>query len=509
MLRRIWQWLKGWFGRLFGVGTRPSHRSRQAVNSTREDTPIAKPLDDSDFEYLFRQLLEGVMHGWQSDRVVRWFEALKGRTTKEEWVAWLNRFGERVLASPSPNNELGTRLVHLGEMIGAMPSLREIGEVAYGIGIQLLNRNPGEPIWEYHGPDGSPSLEGETTPLIPGLPQAGGENDQMPANAEVLSLDELLARLQEDENLLQLIAQQLGIEISDPQVIVQALINQFNAASTGIGDEVAADHNQDNHKVENRDLAEAIAFSSPVLEVPDNPEGWNHQGLELAESGRGEEALACFDQAIELKPDDYDVWINRGNTLVDLGRFEEAIASYDRALQFKPDSDDAWNNRGLALLNLGRTAEAIAAYEQAIQCQPNCHEAWFNRGNVLAALGRTAEAIASYDKTIEIQPDSYQAWMNRGILLRYIGRNEDAIASCDHAIEINPNSHEVWHIRGAVLYDSGNTEAALASFDKAIEIKSDFQEAWHNRGLALRKLGRLEEAGLSFAKAQEIQNKNG
>jgi Flp pilus assembly protein TadD len=32
-----------------------------------------------------------------------------------------------------------------------------------------------------------------------------------------------------------------------------------------------------------------------------------------------------------------------------LGRLEEAIASYDQALEIKPDKDEAWNNRGYAL----------------------------------------------------------------------------------------------------------------------------------------------------------------
>jgi tetratricopeptide (TPR) repeat protein len=33
----------------------------------------------------------------------------------------------------------------------------------------------------------------------------------------------------------------------------------------------------------------------------------------------------------------HEAWNNRGNALDDLGRGEEAIASYDKALEIKPD----------------------------------------------------------------------------------------------------------------------------------------------------------------------------
>jgi hypothetical protein len=43
--------------------------------------------------------------------------------------------------------------------------------------------------------------------------------------------------LQQDENLREQIVQQMGIETDDPQVIIQALINQFYAANQSSTDE--------------------------------------------------------------------------------------------------------------------------------------------------------------------------------------------------------------------------------------------------------------------------------
>ncbi len=333
MLRQIWQWLKGLFQRLFG-GTTPrggrlSYRSSQDAYSTQDDAPAPRPLDDSDYEYLFRQLLEGVAHSWQQDRILQWFEKLKGRISYGEWVAWLRRFGDRVLASPAPNNELATRLVLLGEMALSFPSIQEIGEVAYDIGRQLLTRETGGTVWEYEGPDANATEF--TLPLVSAY-EGGEPTPPEEAELEPITLDELLVRMQQDPNLVQVIAQQFGLETNDPQVIIQEVINQLTVADQS---------------------------------ATEQAEAWFNQAVQEHQAGDLERAITSYDRAIEIKPDTHQAWFNRGNALLHLGRYEEAIASFDKTLEFKPDLQAAWDHRGTALSSLGRFDEANASYEKA------------------------------------------------------------------------------------------------------------------------------------------------
>lgn len=240
MLERIWQWLKQLFQRLFGgtsSGGRLSDPSRPLSRSQGEideKPPTPKPLEDSDYEFLFMQLLEGVTHSWQQDRVVRWFEDLKERAPISAWVSWLQRFGERVTGSPALNQELGARMVNLGQMIHPVPSLQDVGAVSYEIGRQLLLRETSGVIWEYEGPDANPA----SAPPPPAFPAQGQKMPQEAMQTETITLDELFERLQQDPYLLQTIAQQLGIETNDPQAIVRELINQFNAMGQPPTDEV-------------------------------------------------------------------------------------------------------------------------------------------------------------------------------------------------------------------------------------------------------------------------------
>ncbi|MGL5192890.1 MAG: tetratricopeptide repeat protein, partial [Chroococcales cyanobacterium] len=75
--------------------------------------------------------------------------------------------------------------------------------------------------------------------------------------------------------------------------------------------------------------------------------------------------------ATELKPEsvdqpkDYQEWYKRASVLHDSKRYEEAIASYNQALEIRPHDYWACYERANALAALQRYQEAIASYDQA------------------------------------------------------------------------------------------------------------------------------------------------
>ena len=60
------------------------------------------------------------------------------------------------------------------------------------------------------------------------------------------------------------------------------------------------------------------------------------KGEALFESGKYEEAIECYDKAIELKNDYTNAYANKAGTLEKLGRDKEAIENYDLALAINP-----------------------------------------------------------------------------------------------------------------------------------------------------------------------------
>jgi len=215
MFKRLVQWLKKLFGSLFG-GKQTASKARGNVQKQP-----APPLTDTDLEFLFNELLQGVHQARGEAWARKWLQNIEHRITTERWVEWLRRFGNRLLASPTPNNEMAARLVQFGEL-----GIGEITDVAYNIGMQLLKRNQGEPVWEYEGPDGV-STNLPSPPATPASQEVYEEENLPEGEYQTVTLEELFVMLQHDENLRHQIAQQLAVETDDPQVLVQALISQL------------------------------------------------------------------------------------------------------------------------------------------------------------------------------------------------------------------------------------------------------------------------------------------
>ncbi|HAX78542.1 MAG TPA: prenyltransferase, partial [Cyanobacteria bacterium UBA11372] len=190
--------------------------------------------------------------------------------------------------------------------------------------------------------------------------------------------DELFDLLQQDQALVEQLADQLQIDATDPQAIIQELINKASAMN----------------QIE-----------------PDTADGWFNLGVQQQTAGDAEAAIGSYDRSLELDPHASAVWSNRGVALADLGRYEEAIATFERVLQIEPTSHWAWNNRGQALAELGRFEDAIASFNEGLKyIQPTAQpEGWGQlhraKGNAYYDQGRMAlyphnywrKAISEYE----------------------------------------------------------------------------------------------------------------
>jgi tetratricopeptide (TPR) repeat protein len=320
--QRIWQWFQSLYFSLLG------HR---VGNSHQLTVASAPPLSDLDYEFLYRQLLEGIAHGWHEGRVLKFFEQLGERGKTRLWVEWLGRFQEKVLGA-TPDLTLAARMMRLGELAQSFPKIEAIGHQSHLIARQIYSQQAGDKevaIWEYGGPDAVPNFEDATLPADVQL--------------ETYTLEELITQLDTDAVLAQQIAQDLGLDSPDPQSIIEALLAKF-----------------------------------PQAQNPGEPhtaQDWLALGLAQANEGQLEAAIASWEQALALDAELAGAWHNRGSALGNLGRLEEALVSFQNATRFDPQNAPAWQHQGAILEILGQPAEAIACYQRSLEINPQLMEA--------------------------------------------------------------------------------------------------------------------------------------
>lgn len=238
MFKRLIQWLKNFFSGLFGA-----KKTTTRVNLVREEqTP--PPLDDTDLEFLFTELLEGVHQARGQSWALRWLKNLEHRVSQQRWLEWLEKFGSRLLASNSANNEIAARMVQLGEL-----EVGVVGDTAYDLGMQLLTRNQPEPIWEYVGPDAiavDTAVDTNNQHLSSNVGELGEDaihEASIPAQPapddggyQTITVEQLFELIQQDPSLRQNLAQQVGLETDDPEIIIQAVVNHLQTAGMESGD---------------------------------------------------------------------------------------------------------------------------------------------------------------------------------------------------------------------------------------------------------------------------------
>ncbi|WP_292365789.1 MULTISPECIES: tetratricopeptide repeat protein [unclassified Methanoculleus] len=140
---------------------------------------------------------------------------------------------------------------------------------------------------------------------------------------------------------------------------------------------------------------------------------WYHRGQALCSTRNYNQAVVCYDKALEFSPDDPVLWRRKGFVLIKAGRYDEAAACFDRALSLDPGDATAWQRKGYALARLGEHNDAIACCDRALALDPQHILAWQSRGWVLGVMCRYDEAADCYEAVLAIDPERGSAAWHR------------------------------------------------------------------------------------------------
>lgn len=131
------------------------------------------------------------------------------------------------------------------------------------------------------------------------------------------------------------------------------------------------------------------------------------KGSHLLFDGKRDEALICFNKAIEINPEEAGAWQQKGVIMGGLGRLDDARSCFETAIRLRSDDADTWFLKGLVIHDpLKQYDEAISCFEKAIHYNPHLVSPWYYRGHALLRIHRFDEALVCFDKTFELALDA-------------------------------------------------------------------------------------------------------
>ncbi|MCY7382712.1 MAG: tetratricopeptide repeat protein [Microcoleus sp. CAN_BIN18] len=145
---------------------------------------------------------------------------------------------------------------------------------------------------------------------------------------------------------------------------------------------------------------------------------YHNLGNSLQESGKFNEAVAAYKQAVELNPNFSWSHHGLGDVLLKLEQWEEAVCAYRKTVELNPDFSWSYHNLGDALLKLERWEDAVTAYRCEIALNSDFAWSFCNLGDALTQLKYWDEAIAAYLKAVQIDGDLPGIYDKLGYALR-------------------------------------------------------------------------------------------
>ncbi len=128
-------------------------------------------------------------------------------------------------------------------------------------------------------------------------------------------------------------------------------------------------------------------------------------GAQLLQTGRFDEALAKFDEAIRLEDDLTEAYNGRGLAYLESGQPLKAIQDFDKAIQLDPKYAPAYNNRGAAYMNLDQPQRAVVELTEAIRLNAQYAGAYAWRALASTLLGDDVKAEEDVARALELGAD--------------------------------------------------------------------------------------------------------
>ncbi|HYL37904.1 MAG TPA: tetratricopeptide repeat protein [Bryobacteraceae bacterium] len=291
--------------------------------------------------------------------------------------------------------------------------------------------------------------------------------------------------------------------------------------------------------IQNSNLHAGIPRLSAAIEKyrPERPEYYGQLGDALRASGKCEQAVPLYEQALQKNPGSLGTMQKLALCLLDRQQRTRAAEVLRRALQATPDDASTWHMLATTYLQQGQTADAVAALQKAleldpempesynslggiwqvsaqaeraepmlrtaIRLQPNYPEAHHNLAILLSAAGRFDEARYHFEAALRLKANYTSARCDYAVALARVGRLEEAQSQIETGLRLDPNSAAAHELFGTLLAERGQPQRALEQYREALRIRPDLGQALLHIGETLLDSGDAAAAQPYLQKAAQ------
>lgn len=176
-----------------------------------------------------------------------------------------------------------------------------------------------------------------------------------------------------------------------------------------------------------------------------------------------EGAQRLITSAVTKDPKNPDVWMANGTMLRATGKPDEALASFDEALKLKPDHRSAHLEKAYIQIARGKFPEAQVEINAADKASPNNPLVNYVRGLYEFSQGNYPAAYDQLQKVLKVAPEHMPSILLAGASELHLGSTQQAERHIRHFLDSNPNNVYARKLLAQILLQNAKpTDAALA-----------------------------------------------
>jgi eukaryotic-like serine/threonine-protein kinase len=249
-------------------------------------------------------------------------------------------------------------------------------------------------------------------------------------------------------------------------------------------------------------------FRQAVDLEPTNDTAYAGLADSYEEVGQLADAEKTFKQAIALRPNYWATYNWLGLYYQHHARYEDAAAMYGQVVALAPDSFTGYYNLGGVRILQGRYADAIPFLEQSLTIRSTA-DARSNLATAYFQMRRYAEAAVHFEQAVKLDEKNYLLWGNLGDAYSWApgrrgeaaGAYGQAIALGEQILRVNPRDAEV--LSSLAMYHAmrGERKAAMDNLSSSLRLKPRNPELLFNAGIVYQQLGNTKLALDALEKA--------
>jgi tetratricopeptide (TPR) repeat protein len=204
---------------------------------------------------------------------------------------------------------------------------------------------------------------------------------------------------------------------------------------------------------------------------PNAAMAYNNLGAVLYSEGKTDEAVECYNKAVEIQPDYAKPYYNLAGIFARRGQIDKSIEYYQKSLAASPNYYQTHNKLGIVLLNKGRTADAIVQFREALRLNPGFSDAYLNLGVALLNQGNNSESVRYLEILVKHEPKNAEGHYYLGTALaKQKNYDDEAIEHLKFAINSSENAKAA-KLLAEIYFARGKFEETFLYWGKALEIE--------------------------------------